>query len=51
MIRQPAPADGKLRDSFPAHDRWMKQSSSSVEALYALVFAVCVLVALLMLTA
>jgi hypothetical protein len=50
MIRQARDGDGKLADSFPEHHRRMK-STSSVEAFYALVFAVCVLVALLMLTA
>jgi hypothetical protein len=50
MIRQATTGHGKLADSFPAHHRRMKQTSS-VEAFYALVFAVCVLVALLMLTA
>ena len=49
MIRQAGLTAGKLADSFPAHDRTMKQGSS-VEAFYALVFAVCCLVALLMLT-
>ncbi|HUQ29218.1 MAG TPA: hypothetical protein VM051_11540 [Usitatibacter sp.] len=48
MIRQASRIDGKLPESLAAHHRAMKQGWS-VEALYALVFAVCVLVALLML--
>jgi hypothetical protein len=39
---------GKIADRLPEHHRRMKQSSS-VEAFYALVFAACVLIALLML--
>jgi hypothetical protein len=48
IIRQHATARGKLDERFPEHHRRMKQSSS-VEAFYALVFAACVLIALLML--
>jgi uncharacterized membrane protein YidH (DUF202 family) len=48
MIRQALRPHGKLGESLAVHHRPMKQSWS-VEALYALVFAVCVLLALLML--